>query len=68
MHMRLRMLTLNFTVYYVSHQKLIDADALSRVPCSPPSKVDMTAQLEVKSHVNAKLNDLPAVTILMSLL
>ena len=65
---RLRMLTLNFTVYYVSHQELIDADALSSVPCSTPSKVDMTAELEVIAHVNAKLNDLPPVNILMSLL
>ena len=68
MRMRLRMLTLNFTAYYASHQELIDADTLSRVPCSPPSKVDMTTELEVKAYVNAKMNDLPLATMLMSLL
>ena len=68
MRMRLRMFTLNFTAYYASHEELIDEDTLSRVPCSPTSKVDMATELGVKAYVNAKMNDLPPATMLMSLL
>ena len=57
--MCMKMVTFNFTAYSVPGQELIVPGALLRAPFSPPWKVDMAAELEIITHVNAKMNNLP---------
>ena len=57
---RMKMLKFNFTATYVSGKELIDADALSRAPCSSPSETDMVIESEITAHVNGIMSKLTA--------
>ena len=58
--MHMKMLKFNFTITYVPSKELIDADTLSRAPCSSSSETDMAIESEITTHVNGIMSNLPA--------
>lgn len=51
----MKILKFSLSACYVPCKELIDANALSRTPCSLSSEVYMVVEVEVTAHVNTKM-------------